>query len=1169
MATTGGAWRFSSAWVVAFALTLSGCGGTSSDATGEASGPTGTLQAASDAGSTSVKAATVDMDVAANAVTASGISGVVDTSSSPVNLTTVGSTDWAHWGDGSETAVTRRAGSSHPITRAYVDGGGDVGLYADGARKMSWTNGSPIASSSNNGKGIFTSGVGRGFHVDVDAGLEARTVRVYVGGWNSGGTLRAALLDGSASDYVDVAPVISGSYSRNYQITYRAGRDGTLLRIWWDQHGGSGNVTFSAVAMSAPDGSAGLSGVVDSSANAINLSSVGPLDWVHWGNGGVPGIVRKSGATALITGYARVGDGTVYSYANDPRSVSWTGGTPVASSSENRRGIYVEGAGQGFKVDVAADTQQRTVRVLVGGWASSGTLRAHLSDGSAPDFVNTTSKASQQYNRTYTLTYRAASANQRLRITWTQASDDGNVTFNAVALSGSAANRPPVASITRPTVGTTFRAGDTIVFAGTAVDTEDGALPANRLVWWADLHHDTHSHPLQPRTTGNAGSVMLPVRGETSSNIWYRFHLLATDSSGLTHEVTRDIQPIKADVRLATSPTGLTLTLDGQPHTAPYTFTGVAGAHRDLGAAAQTRNGRRYVFSGWSDGGAAAHTIVTPSSAMTYTATFRDAGPVTNVPPNVSLSAPSSARVGTAVTLNASASDSDGTVSRVEFFDGSTRLGQDTSAPYAFQWTPGSAGAHTLTARATDNGGATRTSAPVTVNVSESGGGDGELPVARLTSPINLSRFLSGTITLSATATDNVGVASVEFQVDGRTIGSPVNSAPYSKSLDTAAYASGQHVVRARARDAAGNVGAWSTATVEFDTGRSLPTGFTLDSDWVSGIGGATAFAQAPDGRFFVAEQGSGKVRIVKNGVLLDTPFVQLSVDGRGERGVIGVTLHPNFASNGWVYVYYTSTSGGSHNRISRFVASGDVSTGVETVLVDLPLLSDATNHNGGAMHFGADGKLYVGVGDNANGDNSQTLSTPLGKMLRFNDNGSIPSDNPFYSSQSGLARAIWAYGLRNPFTFVIEPASSRMFINDVGQGTWEEINVGARGANYGWPASEGNTSTPGFTGPVFTYRHWATDPPGSGPGGFFTGACIIGGAFYPASGNFPATYRGTYFFADYVSGFVGQLDPANGYAAYSFARLNDTPVDMRVGRDGALYILTRGRIARLSVSGS
>ncbi len=445
-------------------------------------------------------------------------------------------------------------------------------------------------------------------------------------------------------------------------------------------------------------------------------------------------------------------------------------------------------------------------------------------------------------------------------------------------------------------------------------------------------------------------------------------------------------------------------------------------------------------------------------------------------------------------------------------------------------------------------------------------------PTVKLTSPSPFAAGLTGTIVATATASDNVGVESVTFEVDGAQVGDPDTSAPYSVSIDSGLYPAGQHVMRARSRDAAGNVSGWSGATVQIGGSRRIPSGFTIKQSWVTGLVKATSFAQLPDGRFLVAQQG-GALRVVKGGALLPAPFVQLVVDSIGERGLIGVTPHPGFAVNGYVYLHYTTPSGGVHNRVSRFTADlaagGDVAVpGSEVVLVDLPPLQ-ATNHNGGAIHFGLDGKLYVGVGDNARSENAQDLTQPLGKVLRFNDDGSIPSDNPFFATQTGLARAIWAYGLRNPFTFAVQPKTGIIHINDVGQNTWEEVNLGAAGANYGWPGSEGpDNLTAGITGPLFTYKHDAAIPPGTGPGGFFVGNVIAGGTFYPNGekpGRFPLSFRNNYYFADYARKFIGRIDPARKNAAYAFATLSGSPVDLLVGTDGALYALTRNGVARIS----
>ena len=340
----------------------------------------------------------------------------------------------------------------------------------------------------------------------------------------------------------------------------------------------------------------------------------------------------------------------------------------------------------------------------------------------------------------------------------------------------------------------------------------------------------------------------------------------------------------------------------------------------------------------------------------------------------------------------------------------------------------------------------------------------------------------------------------------------------------------------------------------------TLPTGFT-ESVVANGLQNPTAMAFAPDGRLFVCLQG-GQLRVIENGVLLSNPFLTVPVDANGERGLLGVAFDPNFTSNHFVYIYYTATTPSVHNRVSRFTANGNVAVaGSETPILDLNNLSSATNHNGGALHFGPDGKLYIAVGENANGANAQTFTNLLGKMLRINADGSIPSDNPFLSQTSGQNQAIWALGLRNPFTFTFQPSSTRMFINDVGQNTWEEIDDGLAGSNYGWPETEGSTSDPRFVSPLYSYGH------GTGP---FLGCAITGGAFYPNVGPFPAAYFGKYFFAEFCGGWINRFDPATG-AVQTFASGISSPVDLQVGPDGSLYYLARGSSAvfRVSFTGS
>jgi len=328
-----------------------------------------------------------------------------------------------------------------------------------------------------------------------------------------------------------------------------------------------------------------------------------------------------------------------------------------------------------------------------------------------------------------------------------------------------------------------------------------------------------------------------------------------------------------------------------------------------------------------------------------------------------------------------------------------------------------------------------------------------------------------------------------------------------------------------------------------------LPPGF-VERRLTDELTSATAMAFSPDGRLFVCQQ-SGQLRIIKNGALLSEPFLVVDTDDTGERGLLGVAFDPDFPTNGFVYVYYTVLASPRHNVVSRFTADGDHAVaGSEQMIFQLDDLSGATIHNGGAMHFGLDGKLYVAVGENGTPQNAQSLANIFGKILRLNKDGSIPNDNPFLDVTAGSAQAIWALGLRNPFTFDVQAQTGRIFINDVGESDWEEINELIPGANYGWPHSEGPLVNPGETAPLFTYQH------GVGPR---TGCAVTGGTFYsPSTHQFPSNFEGKYFFADFCSGWIRVFDPRTS-TTENFATGLALPVDLKVGPDGSLYYLARG----------
>ena len=340
----------------------------------------------------------------------------------------------------------------------------------------------------------------------------------------------------------------------------------------------------------------------------------------------------------------------------------------------------------------------------------------------------------------------------------------------------------------------------------------------------------------------------------------------------------------------------------------------------------------------------------------------------------------------------------------------------------------------------------------------------------------------------------------------------------------------------------------------------ALPAGFA-EVQVGGSMNNATAMTIAPDGRIFVSEQ-AGRLRLIKAGVLQAAPALTLTVDATNERGLLGTAFDPNFPSTPHIYIYYTrpgpgGAAAGAQNVVSRFDVVGDtVVAASEQVVLFLPPLGPAPIHNSGALHFAPDGTLFISVGENSFGPHSQNLNTLFGKLLRINKDGSIPADNPFYSGPGNVNGAIWAWGLRNPFTFDIQPTTGRIFVNDVGDKFWDEINDIKKGGNYGWPDTEGPHDNPAFE-QSFLYIPWSPQQ-----------CTVIGAAFYnPAVVQFPQEFVGKYFHGDLCGGFIRVLDPATGEDK-SFATGitgGNGVVDLDVGPDGMLYYLSRGGSANQS----
>ncbi len=394
-----------------------------------------------------------------------------------------------------------------------------------------------------------------------------------------------------------------------------------------------------------------------------------------------------------------------------------------------------------------------------------------------------------------------------------------------------------------------------------------------------------------------------------------------------------------------------------------------------------------------------------------------------------------------------------------------------------------------------------------------------------------------------------------------------------------------------------------------------LPAQFT--DARVASVPSPTALVFLPDGALLVSEQ-SGALRVIRNGTLSATPA--LNIAGRlctnSERGLLGVAVDPAFAQNPYVYLYYTFNKYGSCannqvgtspvNRVSRFtydLAIDQVNVASELVILD-NVLAIGGNHNGGDLHFGPDGLLYISVGDagcqlnnagQCGGGNTNASYTSIlsGKMLRITRDGSVPASNPLLG-MSGAVRCgapgstpnyvlnnqqrcteIFAWGLRNPFRFAFRPGTSEFFINDVGQNRWEEIDLGQSGANYGWNTREGfcaRDSTvdcvappSGMTNPIHAY-------------GRSNGCVSITGAAFVPGTAFGPDMNGAYLFGDYGCGTIFKLTSAGGtYSAVPFATSlgSSSVVAMQFGPSAngqSLYYTTYGdggEVRRIDYTGT
>ncbi len=341
----------------------------------------------------------------------------------------------------------------------------------------------------------------------------------------------------------------------------------------------------------------------------------------------------------------------------------------------------------------------------------------------------------------------------------------------------------------------------------------------------------------------------------------------------------------------------------------------------------------------------------------------------------------------------------------------------------------------------------------------------------------------------------------------------------------------------------------------------ALPAGFTRVA-LGKGVTRPTAMAFAGN-RILVTEK-TGAIRVIRpNGKLGAKPFHTLAVTTDGECGLLGIALDPAYAVNGFIYVYYTTGpgakeySGTPENRVSRLKRTSGGVVKEKIILDHIP--SAGSIHNGGDIHFGFDGKLYITVGENGTADDAQNLNTLRGKILRINKKGTIPGDNPFVNT-AGARGEIFAFGFRNPWRLALRASNQSYVVADVGSETWEEVDSLVSGANYGWPLYEGpcpasnlacdpkNVDYGSTVKPIHWYNHHTGKERGD----------VIAGGVFAENSNYPAPYADGYMYADGEDGWVHVLTLDNSNRVihrYNFDTGLRFPVAFGSGPDGNVYV--------------
>jgi glucose/arabinose dehydrogenase len=342
---------------------------------------------------------------------------------------------------------------------------------------------------------------------------------------------------------------------------------------------------------------------------------------------------------------------------------------------------------------------------------------------------------------------------------------------------------------------------------------------------------------------------------------------------------------------------------------------------------------------------------------------------------------------------------------------------------------------------------------------------------------------------------------------------------------------------------------------------------------FATGFSSPVAIVNAGDSRLFVVQRG-GLIRVLNpNGTINTTPFLSLSsiITAGGERGLLGLAFHPNYATNGRFYVNYTRSGDGA-TVIAKYTVSTTDSNVANPASAEilLTIAQPFSNHNGGSLNFGPDGYLYIGMGDGGSGGDpnnyGQNLNSLLGKMLRIDVGGetgyAIPSDNPYVGITG--EDEIWAVGVRNPWKFSFDRITGDLWIADVGQNAIEEINKAASteaGLNYGWRCYEGNAvynntgcgSSSNYTFPVAQYTHAAT------------GGCSLTGGYVYTGTTFP-NLQNKYLFSDYCNNRIGYIATNGGTITWTPNSFSGNIVSFGEDVNGELYVagISNGIISKV-----